>query len=483
MSVNRQLCLALLYLISMPLAHGIDFPDVLQDPLQTLPAVIDNGVILPGDSSPFSCSIQKDFATPLALDEAVDIALCNTPQVKIAWANIKAQASALGEARAAYLPTIIGTVSRLHSHTEYPESKVQSFTTNGTTLHGSLSWRLFDFGGRAANLEAANWMLSQALANQDATFQKALNAVIQAYFDSQASNAALIAKIDIERLAQSTLDSAKNREKRGVSGQGDTLQAATALAKAALDKSRAEGEYRKSLSLLVYALGVPTNTTITLPNITEGGDAQTDENTYNLNAWLENARKNHPAISAAMAQWEAARARIIAARSEGLPTVDFAINGYQNGYPGQSPSPTQTRVATIGVSVTIPLFEGFSRTYKIRGAEAQAEQQEAELVDVEHQTLMEVVKSYADAVSSLNNLKFSSTLLQSAKDALATSQRRYDKGAAEIMEILSTQTALADAKQERIRCIAEWRSAKLRILASSGLLGQSMIRKMENGKL
>lgn len=127
----------------------------------------------------------------------------------------------------------------------------------------------------------------------------------------------------------------------------------------------------------------------------------------------------------------------------------------------------------------MPLFEGFSRTYQIRGAEAQAEQREAELADTEQLILMEVVKAYADATSSLCNLEFSSTLLKAAQDALVTSRRRYDKGAADILEILNTQTALADAQQERIRTLAEWRAARLRILASSGLLGQSQIRRVD----
>lgn len=252
---------------------------------------------------------------------------------------------------------------------------------------------------------------------------------------------------------------------------------------AALGQSRAEGDYRKALSVLVYAMGVPTNAELTLPEKVDEHPGQLEQDGKDLQIWLEEAKRHHPAIAAAQAQWEAAKERITAARSEGLPTVDFVMNAYQNGYPGQGVSLSQTRVETIGVNLTVPLFEGFSRTYKIRGAEAQAEQRQAELADTEQQTLMEVVKAHADATSSLRNLEFSSTLLKAAQEALATSQRRYDKGAADILEILNTQTALADAQQERIRTLAEWRAARLRILASSGLLGQSLIRSAESGGL
>ena len=84
---------------------------------------------------------------------------------------------------------------------------------------------------------------------------------------------------------------------------------------------------------------------------------------------------------------------------------------------------------------------------------------------------MEVVKAHADAGSSFRNLQASKRLLDIAAEALAGSQRRYGKGAADILELLNTQAALADARQERIRSLAEWNSARLRLLACVGVLG------------
>ncbi len=127
--------------------------------------------------------------------------------------------------------------------------------------------------------------------------------------------------------------------------------------------------------------------------------------------------------------------------------------------------------------LTIPIFDGFSRTYKVQGEQAQVEQKEAELADTEHQILMEVVKEHADASAALKNLKASDDLLKAAQSALAVSQRKYDKRAADILEVLNTQSALADARQERIRCLAEWRSARLRLLASVGQLGRTAAEK------
>jgi outer membrane protein len=87
---------------------------------------------------------------------------------------------------------------------------------------------------------------------------------------------------------------------------------------------------------------------------------------------------------------------------------------------------------------------------------------------------MEIVKAYADAAASLLNLQASEKLLSAAQESLNTSQRKYEEGVADILEILNTQAALSDAKQERIRSLDEWRSSRLRLLANAGLMGSEV---------
>lgn len=111
----------------------------------------------------------------------------------------------------------------------------------------------------------------------------------------------------------------------------------------------------------------------------------------------------------------------------------------------------------------------------MRGAQAQVEQSQANLKDTTHQVLMNVVKTYADAKAALGNMDASDLLLRSAQNALMSVQRKFDRGAADIVEMLSAQSALADAQAQRIRCLAERRSARLRLLASAGVLGRSAL--------
>jgi len=442
------------------------------DPLKTKPEVLERGVILPGDSVQAACPVVKDFAQPLSLSEAVDLALCNNPQLRASWAAIKQQAGVLGEARAAYLPTLNGSLNRTRDEIHASGADETEVTQN--TGQAGLTWRLLDFGGRSAGHEAAKNLLAAALASHDATLQKLLTAVIQAYHDALTARAVLRAKEEALVIAGNTLKSAQSREAKGAASRSDGLQAATAQAKATLERNRAQGEYDKSLSVLRYVLGMIDQPSILLPPEVE--DVPAEGIAKLLQDWLEEARRHHPAIIAARSQLEASRERVSVARSAALPSLNLSANYYRNTRPGDAVTSSDTRETTAGLVVSVPIFEGFASTYRVQEAQAQVEQQEATLADTEQQIAMAVVKAHADATAALANLDASATLLKAARESQEVSQRKYFLGAADVTELLNVQNALADAHLERIRSIAEWRSARLRLAASAGQMGRDGVR-------
>lgn len=448
---------------------AIDIPDLLDDPLWTRQQTFETSARLPRDELASICPPAVDLAQPLSLDDVVDVALCNHPQIQAAWAAVKQQASAVGEARAAYLPTLNSTTSRLNNRVRYPDFPANNSQSKGQTVYANLVWRLFDFGGREANRDVANHLLIGALLSHDATIQKILVAVVGAYFDVLTTQAANDARREASSLAQQTVEATLRRAKRGMAAQSDTLQASVALAKAKLAEQRALGDHRKAMALLVAAMALPPSTPIRLapsPELPKEAAQQ------GLEYWLQETAERHPAILAARAQWAAARSKVEVTRGEGLPTLDFTSNYYRNGYPNQGLQTTHSNTTTWGLTLTIPLFEGFARTYKIRGAQAQAEQSAAQIAEVENQVMLDVIKAHADAVSALANLASSDTLLAASQASLASSEKRYAKGVADILELLAVLSALTDAQQERVRCVSEWRSARLRLMANAGILGR-----------
>ncbi|MEY4909134.1 MAG: outer membrane protein OprM precursor, partial [Pseudomonadota bacterium] len=403
-----------------------------------------------------------------SLAQAMQTALCLNPQARAAGAAIRVQASAVGEARAAYFPKLNIGVNRLFSRTAYTDSDLPDDDRVGTNRSVNLTWRLYDFGARGASLDVAHQLLRAATASRDATLQKLLAAVVETYFDAVTTQATHGARVEAVRLARSTLAATERREALGAAAGSDVLQARAALARAQLAAQRARGEQVKAASVLAYVMGLPGTVPLALPNGLDVPDAPAVED---LAHWLAEAQAGHPGIRAAQAQREAAVAKVSAARAEGWPSLEFSRADQVNGLPSQGFGATRSRVTTYGLALSIPLFEGFARVYKVSGAQAQAEQSDASLQNTVLQVSMEVVKAHADATAALDNLQASATLVEAAQAAVGSATRRYDKGVSDILELLTSQNALADAQQERIRCLAEWHAARLKLAAAAGVLG------------
>lgn len=473
--VRNALLVSVLYHLPV-IAAGLD--DWVEDPLRIQPSRTSAG---PASSQnlPVVCPPQIHLGQPLALSEAIDWTLCNNPQIQTAWLSIKVQASAVGEANAAYLPTLSASRSRLNNKVNYPDNPSSDANEWGNTSYAAFNWRIFDFGGRQANLRANHFLLTAALATHDAALQKALVTVIGSYFEVLTTSATAKAKSQSERIAKEVWESTVRKEASRAAPQYEVLQADAQYAKAQMAAKRAQGDHQKATSNLAYVMGLDAQTELVLQEPLDERDGVGEERTTSnararsskdLQTWLEETKARHPAIAAAKAQWEAAKMKAQSVKLEGLPTIDFVSNRYKNGYPNQGLQATQSQTTTWGVTMTIPLFEGFARTYKIRGAQALAEQNEAQLKEVQLQTLTEVVKSFADTQSSFANLALSQRMLEASQLAFESSLNRFKHNAADIFEMFQAQETLAQAEQERIRCLAEWRVARLRLLANAGQL-------------
>jgi len=425
-------------------------------------------VALGRELSTGTCPAEPFSGSALTLAQATDLALCRNAEIQSAAAVVRIRAAQVGQARAQYWPTLSASATELRESTHYPGSASPSTTDTAGTLYGALVWKLFDFGGRRADVRAASELLEAAFASQDATIQRVLGMVVQAYFDAVTAKALLDSKAEDESLASRTLASSEHRLQRGDAAQSDALQAKSALARAKLESNRARAAYDKSLAVLAYAIGLPAGTS--LPVSDDREPLATADIEQALTGWLDEARRNHPAIVAARAEVEAARARVSAVRSSGLPWIDLQANYYANGFPQEGLATMRQRSVTVGLGITIPLFDGFLTRYKRDEAHASVSLKETALLDTERLTLTEIIKAYTDATSAIGNLRASQELLEAALASHSSSQRRYDSGIADILELLSAQGALAEARQERIRSVADWRSARLRLLATSGLL-------------
>ncbi|WP_366887859.1 TolC family protein, partial [Streptomyces sp. NPDC005476] len=126
---------------------------------------------------------------------------------------------------------------------------------------------------------------------------------------------------------------------------------------------------------------------------------------------------------------------------------------------------------SIGIQISIPLFEGFASGYRIAEAKAQADAQEADVRNTELQVSLDVWKSYQSLQTDTANLDNSQHLLDTALHSLDIARGRYKAGVGTFTDLLNAQSALADARRQRVLAVSKWRTARLKLAESLGRLG------------
>ena len=437
--------------------------DLKEDNIQLIP----QGYIDPSVSDP--CS-QKTYDKPLSLVEVTEAALCHNPQTREVYANAKVQSAQVGVARSLFFPSVTDTLS-------VTENKNRTTNYSNATNRIVASYLLYDFGSRDANFENANQLLRAASASQNATVQTVLLTAVNAFYQVHANRAILNASIETEHLSQESFKAAEAKYIAGVATPADKLQAQTSFANATLTKLRNEGTLKVAYGNLANVMGAPANINFqiadsNLDDIPELVDQDID-------ALIEQARLQRPDLMASEAQLKASLAKIEAVKADAKPKVRIdASNQYDENSLGQ----TSQNTSQLGIFLSIPLFEGYKPTFLIRSAEATAELNASKRDQLKLQVSLDVWTAYQNLKTANESITASNVLLLSAEESSRLALGRYKEGVGNIIDTLNAQSALANAKQQKIQSVLNWNIARTTLAQSIGVLDNAMIQKLPEKK-
>lgn len=418
-----------------------------------------------GIAGPAACA-RPAAGAALGLAEVVDLALCNNPQTREAWAAARAQAGAVGVARAAFLPGVNATLGGSRVHTDVEDRAATRATVTNAGL--SFSWLLYDFGVREATLESARQLLAAAVATQDGTAQAVFLAALQTFYQVHALQAAVDAAGQSEKSARESLAAAEARYRAGSATPADRLQAQTALSQATLTRIRAEGDLKNARGALANAMGLDAHRSPPLAPLAANEPPAGFER--DVDALIAEARGRRPDLAAAEAQAQAARATVDATRAAHLPTISLSAAPTWQDNGGLT-----TNASSVGVTVSIPLFSGFGQTYRVRTAEAQAEQRNAQRDRLRLQVALDVWQAYQNMTTATQSLRSSADLLAAAEASERVALGRYRAGVGSILDLLSAQSALASARQQRVQSTYDWNVSRAALAQSVGALDAGIL--------
>ncbi len=401
----------------------------------------------------------------LTLVDVVDLALRNNPATRASWAQARAAADLFGAARGQYYPTVnaLGNVSRIRSPATATRPAGER-TEYGPSL--SLNYLLLDFGGRSGSIESARQSLFAANLSHNATIQKTVLQAQVAYFTYMATSALLAAERAAIAQAQASLNAATQRNRVGLATIADVLQARTALSQEQLNLESIQGNLQAARGSLASALGLPANLPFDLEPV--AGAIPVRPLAQSVDSVINDALRNRPDLAAARAQAASAASQVRVARAAELPSLSLGGNGARIY---STPSTFAGPSYTVSLGLSIPIFNGFSHQYDVSAARAQADAIAALADQTRQDVITQVFVSYYALQTAERRVATADELLTSAQQSVQVAAGRYREGVGSIIDLLTAQTALANASAQQVQSRWQWYTSLAQLARDAGVLG------------
>lgn len=411
-------------------------------------------------------------ARPITLQEAVALALQNAPQVIQAAGQLRTTRAAVRSAWGAFLPSMnlsAGANRQVPSaggRTRVEDGQVVTLPDEpwSSSVGFGANLTLFEGGRRLFELRGAKARARAAEVNETSERYAAILAVKEQYFNVLAARESeAVARVELEQ-AEQQLKTSVSRVRARVATRSDSLRAEIQMINARLAATEARTTLEVANVSLTRAVGVTELVTAAPLESPEIVGLPLDA------AALRELAANGPAVQEAQAALEAAHQAARSAWTDYLPSLGF---GYSRGGSGTSRhlelnTGDYSYSGSIRLSLSFPLFNQFQREQQVVQAQVAERNAEATLRDTRLAALESLASSLGSFRSATERMVSQITAVQAAEEDLRVQQQRYAVGNSTLLDVLTSQTQLAQSRRDLIRARYDQRVARAQLEALVG---------------
>lgn len=427
-------------------------------------------VALLGTARPGLAQSSMDSSRTMSLQSAVSLAQKNSPLAVNARGQVRTSRAGVRSAYAAFLPTLDVQATNTQNSPAgvVIDSTGHVFSGKWQNSQGfSTGLQLFDGLSRLYQIRASRAEVTAATANEvTQTFQVAL-LVSQQYY-------AVLAAKESESAAQAQLDQAEQqlRVSRAkvlaqTATKSDSLRAIIQVGDARLALLQARNNLQTANATLTRLVGEPYKVTADVADTLGGPSVDVDS------AKLVQLADVSPAVQQAQAQEVAARAQYRAAHAPYFPNISVAYNRsrYHSDSSFNFANGGYRYSGTLRFTVSYPLFNGLLREQSVVNAQVAAENAAAEAQDAALLAQQNLVSYIGTLRTAQQQIEIQQVSVVAAEEDLRVQQQRYQLGASILLDVLTSQTQLTQARLALIQARYDYRVAKAQLEA---LIGQTL---------
>lgn len=421
-------------------------------------------------------SILAVFSQPLAAADLLQTyreARSNDAVYASARAALQAGREKLPQGQALLLPSVNATGNTTYNDNQIlfrnatPGPFVRKFNSNAWSV--TLSQPLV----RMQNWEQyqqAGFQVAQAEASFGQTSQDLIVRVAQAYFDVLASQDSL-AFIQAQKTAISEqLAQAKRNFEVGTATITDTHEAQARFDLATSQEIAAQNDLEFKKRVVQQLIGKFPDGFAPLKV-----SAQLDPpQPHAMEPWVDSAEKQNFTVRIQEAGVEIATREVRRNRAGHLPTLDLIGTYGETGASSNVLNGTgsDTRGATLGLQLSVPLYAGGGTTSRVREAVANLEKSRNDLENARRSAALASRQSYLGVTNGMAQVRALEQALISSQSALDSNKLGYEVGVRINIDVLNAQQQLFSTKRDLSRARYETLLNGLRLKAAAGALAE-----------
>lgn len=390
----------------------------------------------------------------ISLNEAVQLSLQNSKQVKLNAAKMQEAAAAVKIAEEKKLPGASVSGSYMYLSNADVSLKTKSSGSGGSTggtqtetpsvsqvMYGmaNVSMPVFTGGKINYGIEAARFL--EKAAQLDAEFDKGviIQNTIEAYGNLYKAQAAALLMQENLLQAQSRVTDFSNLEKNGLLPRNDVMKAMLQASNIELALLDAKNSYQLAVINMNLMLGLPLDTELGI----DSADMDKILPAKNIAEYIFIAQNNRKDIASVNEKLGAAISGVKTAKAERWPNIQLS-GGYVAAHiPGLL---TVTNAVNIGVGINYDIASLWKTKAKINQAQAKTDAVQAQAGILSDQVTLQVNKSFLDVQSSTRKINVSNLAYEQAVENQRIIKNKFDNNLATPTELLEADFAMLQAK-------------------------------------
>lgn len=380
----------------------------------------------------------------LTIEEAEAIALRNNPQITVGKLRALEAHEFVREVRSTLMPQANGFLEGVGADSGTRLS-AGGFLTNGAMFSRAaagvaVSQLITDFGRTTNLLSSSKYQAKAEDENAVATRQQIILVVDQAFYNVLETKALLKVAQDTVKARQNLVDQIQALTDAKLRSEIDLSFSKVDLARAKLLMLDSESGYQASLSTLSAILGYPEQQEFTA--VEPAAQAVNPPAAAPL-PLIRQAMQTRPEILSLQNEVSAAEKFGRAEHDLWWPTVTGL--GTIGTAPIRDPNIT-SRYAAAGVTMYVPLFNGFSYNARAKSADLETEVKRKRLQDLQDNVARDVRNGWLDTQKAFERLSVTQQLREQAQLSLELADARYKLGLGTIVEFSQAELQQTDAQ-------------------------------------